>query len=772
MIIKKLPLTLVPSAICLGLCLSTTASAQAAPELPILNWQQHSDWINVTKEGAKGDGVADDTAAIQRVLDRVSADATGPQTIYFPAGTYRITQSLTLTKVQGAQLVGHGRTTRLIWDGADDQRMFWSNGASRTRYQGLVWDGRGRASVGIDHDSQNNYETRVRHKNEAFLNFKVAGIRVGGNQTAPKSTPSAEIEYTNCLFRNCESGVSFLSWNDYDNAFDGCEFLDCGRGINCVRGNVYVRNCHFERNTKSDLLLCSHSHSVRRSTSVGSARFIETVLSSSACPLDVQDCRVDSWTAPDGAILTQMRGPLTVFDCAFTNAPNGQPPIRLANPAAAVQLAVVSNNSTDNKSPLIDTGTDGRVLEIPVGKRGGLVSKMAAKTSFFSEVTPATGEVFDVRRDFGAKADGTSDDSDAIIKAVQAAKAAGKGASVYLPAGEYIVSKTINLGGSNYNVGGTGWKTVLNWKGATNGTMFAIHDPQNITLEQMRLTGPDTTCRIRQTSDGGPSSIIYDGIFVGGSWLRTPGINSDKKGALSLDPSRQIRGLECVDLPTNAVVRAIHFDGSMRFTNCSRATIFVNYNIDGVTHIEGAKYPKTGFLGFLTRINSGNVYDLRVSDNQNLIIGDYYTEQTQHALLAEGREGQPAGRITIQGSKIGTETPETLTVRNYAGRIGIGRANFHYQSPMEISQQGNSPLDLILWGSSFWKADPQWKLTSATKLSALQNVVSREPVLEPKRIVPVVDSANSLASIAASLDDLRELGEWDLRLNHPSILSR
>src|SRR5712692_708114 len=51
-------------------------------------------WANVkTNYGAAGDGVTDDTAAIQKALNALGP--TNP-TLYFPDGTYRITQTLTL----------------------------------------------------------------------------------------------------------------------------------------------------------------------------------------------------------------------------------------------------------------------------------------------------------------------------------------------------------------------------------------------------------------------------------------------------------------------------------------------------------------------------------------------------------------------------------------------------------------------------------------------------------------------------------------------------
>src|SRR5258708_6082749 len=53
-------------------------------------------WANVKANyGAVGDGETDDTTVIQKALD-----ALGPNnpTLYFPAGTYRITQTLTLAR--------------------------------------------------------------------------------------------------------------------------------------------------------------------------------------------------------------------------------------------------------------------------------------------------------------------------------------------------------------------------------------------------------------------------------------------------------------------------------------------------------------------------------------------------------------------------------------------------------------------------------------------------------------------------------------------------
>src|SRR5947209_8813190 len=83
-------------------------------DIPELAWQGRSDWVNVkaaAQPPAKGDGMADDTAAIQSALDRLADGVT----VYFPPGTYRITRTLVCPprRAAGASLIGHGRSTVL-----------------------------------------------------------------------------------------------------------------------------------------------------------------------------------------------------------------------------------------------------------------------------------------------------------------------------------------------------------------------------------------------------------------------------------------------------------------------------------------------------------------------------------------------------------------------------------------------------------------------------------------------------------------------------------
>ena len=96
--------------------LSAAAAPAARPQIPVLRWEERSDWINVRTDlapAAIGDGEADDTVAIQNAL----AGVRDGSVLFFPPGTYRITAPLLLKNSTGARwigglIVGNGRETK------------------------------------------------------------------------------------------------------------------------------------------------------------------------------------------------------------------------------------------------------------------------------------------------------------------------------------------------------------------------------------------------------------------------------------------------------------------------------------------------------------------------------------------------------------------------------------------------------------------------------------------------------------------------------------
>lgn len=82
------------------------ASGPAADAATHLTYAGPSDWYNVQINGtAKGDGVTDDTGALQTAIDTVAANGGG--VVYFPAGTY-LTHAPLVVSSSGIVLLGAG----------------------------------------------------------------------------------------------------------------------------------------------------------------------------------------------------------------------------------------------------------------------------------------------------------------------------------------------------------------------------------------------------------------------------------------------------------------------------------------------------------------------------------------------------------------------------------------------------------------------------------------------------------------------------------------
>jgi hypothetical protein len=745
------------------------------PALPRLNWEERSDWINVkTKVTPKaiGDGVADDTAALQAALDSLKPDGYGnPNTIYLPPGVYRITRTLSWKHLYSKHIIGHGRDTRIVWDGdgSSPPVMFHSNGATAgVLFEGIVWDGAGKADYGVNHCSMTHYESHVTHRNEAFINLK-AGIVTSHSEYFPYKNATAEVLFDNCLFVNCGVGIGFGSYNALDNTVINCGFYYCGRGILNSVGNVYVRRCDFAGSLDTDIWTHVGDSSAARCTSVGSRRFLHA----GGSMFVMQDCHVDGWTSMKGAVERSVSEPLTVFDCTFTHPPDSQAPVQGSRGAAVL----ISNCRSEGTAGVLDKNLSEKAITIPAGRRGSVILS-ASEHSFRSEVQ-VPGKVFDVRRDFGARGDGKADDTPAILAAIKAAREYGRGAIAYLPCGQYRVTKTIDVFGADYVIGGAGagWTcaTQVMWAGkrAEPGqevAMFHISNANNVVLEEFVAATP---------------SAYYEDIGVI-SFLHTASDSPSLVTYNDVAGFTQFRGLSQHDR-----VNIRELNGVVDFDNCQRAKILAEQiypsrhpqskRFNTILRVRGQDQhlPKDGFLGIMTLFNAGNPYDIIVQDSQSLVISDYYTEQTQRVLLLEGNPVDTPGRFTLLAHKFHSFGADDLVqVRNYRGSLFLG-ASFLPQPPLVgsekgkkisssmtgakqesrpfvFSHQGENPIDIMLVGCAYLTGEPVLQKESGANFILANDTVSgrRGPWHTDL-------SDDAKAKIAAALDHLRELGQLD-----------
>ena len=721
-------------------------------KIPALTWTPRSDWMNIKDMGAVGDGKTDDTAVIQKALDSIKVGST----LYLPPGDYRITKTVYLTgPLIGVSVIGHGRDTVLVWDGEVGGKMLADDGIAYSRYVGIQFDGRSKAAIGFHHDSHKRFETEVRHLHLAFRNFTDAAVLAEPNDRYAL----AETEFNNCLFEDCGRGVVFVSFNDYNYTFDGCEFRRCGVAIDCNHGNFYARNTHFMHSKVVDIRSRpEHSCSIRRCTSVGSRAFL--IHQNGVSPMTIQDCHVDGWANPDGAIILSS-APVVMFDCTFSGGPAGQSPVNIK---AGNQRLVVSGNRVTGALHVIRPGHKGRIYSVPSGKRHGSV--MSASQRFLKSTIKVPERVFDAKTDFDAQGDGRTDDTVAIQKTIDAAREHGNGAIAYLPTGRYNISETIKITGSNFYVGGTGLQSSLVWRGVKDGTMIHISNPQNVTLEHIAVGNHDSgqmnnAIDILQTGSDQPSRMTYDGVFAYGMYQKRP----------------NVKGFHFNRLTEHDIVITPHVQGNLRFIDSARATILLNCSYEGSIIVEGRDPCRGGFLGFMTRLATITTHGLYLRDNHNIVMSDFYVEQAMDGFVLEGQDGQIPGRATIQGAKVDFthdgkgQDGTVLDSRNYHGEVFFGPNQFYASLPrVPIKHTGEAKLDLFLWANSFYQTHLEVESKGVLRVNRIANhgvaINDKDKTLSHENRAEDNLPVSELHRLVPALNDLRRLGELDLNLNH------
>ncbi len=272
------PISIVPAilAACLGqtvpACAETVAYFDTGEEFagPFPSWKNIK-----TDYGARGDGVADDTAAIQRALDELkNVPKNDWCVLYFPAGTYRITRTLwTLRKEHhdylGANLIGEDPAkTVLLWDGPADMPILrydaWYCKVSR-----LQFDGRKKANGGLVRAGA--FSTYCELSDLVFKDIQGIALNLGNAE----QYGAAEHAVLRCKFLRCNEGISTINWNTLDIYVWYCLFEDCGRGIYNRMGGYQAYQNVFLRSRAMDIgSMNGMCFAVVNNTSIGSKTFV------------------------------------------------------------------------------------------------------------------------------------------------------------------------------------------------------------------------------------------------------------------------------------------------------------------------------------------------------------------------------------------------------------------------------------------------------------------------------------------------------------------
>lgn len=219
----------------------------------------HWPYYDVRDFGAVGDGVTDDTEAIQDAVDA----AAGVQAVFFPGGTYKVTSAITLPI--GSKIIGAGRSTTVISIGsnvirafqatptADDAMYEFSNisidGDSTVGQHGIfIANAFSRAQAFLNHVYLNSLDLAVQATGASvFFN----DVRTRDTNTyVTKIVESFGAVFTTCEF-NCPSTASppavAIDTNNLqaDNLLvrDGSVVASFGSRVNnsIIQGDLWVR---------------------------------------------------------------------------------------------------------------------------------------------------------------------------------------------------------------------------------------------------------------------------------------------------------------------------------------------------------------------------------------------------------------------------------------------------------------------------------------------------------------------------------------------------
>jgi hypothetical protein len=194
-------------------------------------------FVNVKDFGAKGDGVTDDTAAIQAAFDAVwhgTSPGTSGGTVWLPSGTYLISLYI---NIQSTQNVSGGGVTIL---GAGAPMSAGDNNGVGTTIL---------SSNTTGHPGDNVQAAFMSGGNAYGLT--VRGILFKGNVGSPPQIPASQL--TTNTHINGTTGL-FLGYN-HSALIDSCAFEGFSVGCYIINSNVVLANCRFDNNQNVGLAI-------------------------------------------------------------------------------------------------------------------------------------------------------------------------------------------------------------------------------------------------------------------------------------------------------------------------------------------------------------------------------------------------------------------------------------------------------------------------------------------------------------------------------------
>ena len=464
-----------------------------------------ASWADLKKNyGARGDGVSDDTAALQRALGELGQPGKSG-TLFIPPGTYRVTATLQLQGRQGVNVIGADPERVILrWDGPSGRDLFEVQGVSYSKLARFTLDGAGRARALLNNNwpgSANYFPTGSEHSEIIFKDAQI-GIWAGGDLDGG----TAETVVARCRFlRLSDAGLKITNYNALDWFVWDSLFEDNRIGIHNVQGNFHVYRSLFRRSSETDVKVTNKLFfALRGNYSVDSNRFLfSDGASGNPSGFSLQG-NVILDTREPAAVVINDAGPLLLLDNVIRSRAGHTGPAVFQSDFGPGAVTGIGNTFTVSDPWNVDSRSRFTEIDTVIATRANVNPPELVLPGFWPAQNQPVIEV----------APGA--DSRAIQAALdQAAARRGQRPIVHLPEGNYTIGSTLVIpADSDVQLVGDGlFRTQLTGSGST--PVLRILGPSRATLRDLVIRG-GTDAVVMEGVDQPNARILADQIFLSG----------------------------------------------------------------------------------------------------------------------------------------------------------------------------------------------------------------------------------------------------------------